>query len=696
MKSHWTRQKTAYQPIRNPRMPMSARELRKPLLDYRHWQEAWFREVVQNALDANATHIDFTFRKSGNNIILTARDNGSGMDQYTLLNKFLVLGATSKGAESIGGFGEAKKLLLWPWRFWMIGSMQRSDRYPSIAGGIGDEFDVFAESDDWREPGKLVPRQMLASEYDAFYLGKNTRRTVKWPSSLDPDQAFQEHHDRGTVLTIVCDPDECPKESDLIAWASKCYIPESVCKITFNDKKIRANFSESNYKKLTRFSDPYIDLYFAEGGAGSEDAAGTLVIQAPRRDGSRLAMWSEELSGIKGSMLGIILGDTKMALTSNRDQFRDNTAEGIYPQQRIRDAKQKLQTDPLSATSDPDNFVKEFVGDGQVMEAQAMQEAIASGEDPAKVLDKAFKSAPRTTKAQEISIRLGIPVETQAQMIRETIKADPAAVKLFAWSPPLRVSNSFDDWRPTDEWLPESMGTYQISLLRVWTAALRAVLIRVSEFNHRFAVGFIFDKGTLARTGPFQAIPGVRFYEINPFCSIYELSISSRSIERSLDPRKVDQVIQLDPTNRQHLGVIVSRAIHEITHGVYGISGHNEQFSSVMTSVLALVGQHYHAMLNEAGDAIGVTRHAAPKSLKAIASPEAIRSPAPAPSGRGPAVATPRSKQAQLFGEQTPLVKRRKQQELFSNPGRGRVAMDPRWQQYFLNQAKAARAAKRK
>ncbi len=658
---------TMRNPIRNPRMPMSKRELRKPLLDYRHWQEAWFREVVQNSLDAEATRIDFTTRKSGANLILTARDNGVGMREWTLLNKFLVLGATSKGAESIGGFGEAKKLLLWPWRFWMIASRHYDDRYPTIAGGIGDEFDILTHSPEWRDGDGMVPREMIEGDYDEYQLGKKTRKTVKWPTAIDPDTVFLEHHDRGTVLTIVCDPEECPKDTDLIAWASKCSLPDSICKITFNGKRIVSDFSESGYKKLTRFCDPYVDVFFCEGGATGGDSAGTLVVQAQRIDGSRLAMWSEELSGINGNMQAIILGNTKEALTSNRDAFRDNTTEGYWPQLRIREAKQKLQVDPLSATSDPDNFVKEYVGDGQVVEVSAVEAAMARGEDPCEAIADAFDIAPKKTKEQTISISIGMPVTTQADTIRETIKTTPEAVKLFAWSPPLRVSNSFDDWRPTDEWLPESMGTYQVSLLRVWTAALRAVLIRVAEFNHRFAVGFIFDKGTLARTGPFGAIPGVRFYEINPFASIYEFKYQSRVVERSLDPRKLDEVIQLDPTNRQHIGVIVSRAIHELTHGVFGVSGHNENFAAIMTSVLAIVGKDYNDMLDEAGNAIGVTNHPAPARLKAIASPAAIRSPAPEPTQR--AMAKPITKQAQLFGASAPVTKRRHQQELLlQNP----------------------------
>jgi hypothetical protein len=79
--------------------------------EYRNWRQAWVREVVQNAVDAGATFIDFIFDPG----CITVRDNGSGMTEDVLVNKFLCLGGSHKEAGSTGGFGYAKTLICFSW-----------------------------------------------------------------------------------------------------------------------------------------------------------------------------------------------------------------------------------------------------------------------------------------------------------------------------------------------------------------------------------------------------------------------------------------------------------------------------------------------------------------------------------------------------------------------------------------------------
>lgn len=80
------------------------------------------REAAQNGIDAirkamkqgqvTEGHFDVTYDKTGNT--LTIADNGVGMDQSVLQDKFLTLGATGKGSDSgaVGGFGVAKAAIL--------------------------------------------------------------------------------------------------------------------------------------------------------------------------------------------------------------------------------------------------------------------------------------------------------------------------------------------------------------------------------------------------------------------------------------------------------------------------------------------------------------------------------------------------------------------------------------------------------
>ena len=75
--------------------------------EYSDYQEALWRELFQNSLDAGSTRIDVFVNDSG----FTFRDNGCGMDRETLINGMLTLGGTVKGENATGGFGQAKNLL---------------------------------------------------------------------------------------------------------------------------------------------------------------------------------------------------------------------------------------------------------------------------------------------------------------------------------------------------------------------------------------------------------------------------------------------------------------------------------------------------------------------------------------------------------------------------------------------------------
>ena len=349
-------------PQRNPRMAMSQRELRKPLVDYKHWKESWFREVVQNSLDAAATRVDFTSTKQRNgNVVIQATDNGYGMDGGTLLNKFLVLGATSKGAGDFGGFGEAKKLLLWPWKFWALSTCSGGTQTFSAAG-IGDNFDLFYGSED-------APRKMTEEESYGevtYTLGAQTRKTVKWPGGVEPSDVRLPPRVTGTKLTIICDASEVPDTASMIAWLSKSTIARNIeagdggVKITLNGREVRDNMPTAGFVLAKQHSDSYMDLYYRASAGGSDlDATGDLIVQAGRTESRRLAMWSSPLSGISGTILCVCKYDTKEMLTSNRDSFRYSQFDS-----QIERFKNKLTQDPLTAMDEPANFDKEFMGDG--------------------------------------------------------------------------------------------------------------------------------------------------------------------------------------------------------------------------------------------------------------------------------------------------------------------------------------------
>lgn len=82
--------------------------------DYNNWIIAWFREAIQNSVDAKAKNIDFRIEvdiDKPESIRVVCQDDGVGMDKRVLFDVFLALGGSEKAEGAIGGFGHAKVLL---------------------------------------------------------------------------------------------------------------------------------------------------------------------------------------------------------------------------------------------------------------------------------------------------------------------------------------------------------------------------------------------------------------------------------------------------------------------------------------------------------------------------------------------------------------------------------------------------------
>lgn len=85
----------------------------------------WVKETLQNSYDAGATKFIVNLYKDERSAEVI--DNGSGMDEDTLLDVFLSVGGSKKepddddyGYQSIGGFGDAKKIVCFCWDRWEI------------------------------------------------------------------------------------------------------------------------------------------------------------------------------------------------------------------------------------------------------------------------------------------------------------------------------------------------------------------------------------------------------------------------------------------------------------------------------------------------------------------------------------------------------------------------------------------------
>ncbi len=79
--------------------------------DYSCPTEAFFREFLQNSVDAESRNITFNIYRENDKTYFSCVDDGCGMTEDIIRNKLLTLGETSKDSNATGGFGVAKILI---------------------------------------------------------------------------------------------------------------------------------------------------------------------------------------------------------------------------------------------------------------------------------------------------------------------------------------------------------------------------------------------------------------------------------------------------------------------------------------------------------------------------------------------------------------------------------------------------------
>lgn len=84
---------------------------RKSKREYSDWRFSWWREAVQNSIDAEAKNIKLGIQETSEGLVLSCSDDGLGMSKDTLINVFLSMGGSNKTDEHCGSFGYAKVLL---------------------------------------------------------------------------------------------------------------------------------------------------------------------------------------------------------------------------------------------------------------------------------------------------------------------------------------------------------------------------------------------------------------------------------------------------------------------------------------------------------------------------------------------------------------------------------------------------------
>lgn len=133
--------------------------------NYSFWEQAFWRELFQNSIDAGANKIDISYEKINNHCIVSFRDNGKGMNKNILENVFFNLGTTTKNSsDSVGGFGRARIILCFAQTDYTIQTQNCS------ASGSGANYEIF-EDDNYYHGCKFlitIPLNKFYSNFEKF------------------------------------------------------------------------------------------------------------------------------------------------------------------------------------------------------------------------------------------------------------------------------------------------------------------------------------------------------------------------------------------------------------------------------------------------------------------------------------------------------------------------------------------------
>lgn len=534
------------------RITVSARFFQTALKDYEDWQLKWWRESIQNAVDAGSTRVecgcveqaDGTFR-------VWCEDNGGGMSRSTILDKFLVLGATGKegDATATGGFGKAKEMLLLPWLSWSVTSQnthvagagidyQVRDHNPSLRG---TRVEVVMPADNHTTVGKArefigrcyLPRVRFTTVRQDRYTNGEEQRDTETQARLKVDASVREVPGRAAIYFL---------------------------------KKGGRGF----YVRINGIF--MFDRYV------SSEVQGTVIVELTGRStdlltANRDSIRDPELRNAFEKFTNELAADTASALEKRGKMRKLYKGSGVFATK----APRQVEADLSMATTGALQAAKRLpYGGGFAVSGETIREimTVLSGVGDATVTgrDLAVGSAPAQVAAVTLA---AVPMLGQEHIER--------TMKQLAWAPDFFVSNDILDWRVPEKLLPEKMAKKSLVLAKVWAELVRLVFIRLNS-SEEFGVGWCFSDSVAAM---YLKEQDQHWILLNPI------------VGTGRGPAI------FDPANVEHISRLWAYAIHESTHCVDKIDWHSERFASAVTENFAKCADAWPTALRIAQAIVG-------------------------------------------------------------------------------------------
>ncbi len=502
------------------------RFLTRPLKDYEDWRKAWWREALQNSIDAGATEILLGASKNEDGTwTVFCDDNGKGMNFEQVRSYFLRMGESGKpigsGSGNVGGFGKAKELLVLPWIQWTV----EIDGTKIVGHGLPFKKMV----------GK--PRQGVRIEVimpaDTFTTTSHARAMLERSHLQTKVQINGEPFDPDTFLNVT-------EKIRTIEGKGDIYLKRTP--------------GEKHCTILVRHHGLFMfEIYtsLVDGIVVLELTGPSIELLASNRD----AFADYHIKSAISDFVTELAKDPTSSLVSQGKKLRKlYRGDGSFNAQKDEIASTVVDKNPEFFTSAPD---PETVVDDLIISI----EIVKSNEE-------------RSTDFQDTKKDFLNALQTTAETAREIITHAPRdgfedklrLVKTLIWKPDFFILNENEKKEVPKIFMPEHMTATTLRLARVWAEVCKFVLLQLRMFEP-FGIGFCFDPYSRAM---YTEEDGSSWILLNPFKN-----------------PKVEAEGILRPTDDKDLAKIYACAIHECSH-LQGYSYHDESFASRMTENMAL------------------------------------------------------------------------------------------------------------
>lgn len=541
---------SAYRP--NPYVQTPAEFYLKIPDGYNEWPIKWWREVIQNAVDAKATDIYLNCCENDDGTwTASCEDNGRGMDERTLIDKFFAMGATTKGGEeTIGGFGIAKGLIAFAWRKWEIhtrdllveGRINYYDMPRKTAMRVGTRVTAVMEPTWDRHTTPEAAMELLQ------------RSSVSKTKFYINGRQFAQRLREGRPIKNK--------------WGSEASLNLGPVSIPIN------------YNQSVKSGEVYVrsnGLYMF----------------------TQHNLWNSELGTVTIEIPGKY---SRQVLADNRDSFRDR-----YVGQELNALAKEIAVEGEAALKHKSRLVDKAWNIGGLMDVADEQSATASvvgGMTPREPLKPGISMTISIEEAEEVIKRTAFVVEQEMERARLLAERRDVVEKRFPvtaevmtaifsapipgrptqettaqqliWTPAYRLMNNKEGYTVSKHFYPETMSPPVELLLKTWAEACRWVFIQLG-YPGRYGVGFVFEDEVGACYAP--DAERVKWLLLRPLAEGFE--------DKKL----------LSKSNREHLKWIYSSAIHEATHMANNISSHDRAFSYATSRNVAICADGFNTMI---------------------------------------------------------------------------------------------------